>query len=426
MRILLLGSGGREHALAWKLAQSPLCSALHIAPGNAGTARCGTNVDLSPLDFDGIRRHCAAEGIEMVVVGPEEPLVKGIVDFFAADPSLRSIPVIGPSAAAAQLEGSKAFSKKFMDRYGVPTAAYQEFSNDSFAEGIAYLQRHSLPIVLKADGLAAGKGVVICQNPVEAVAEFELMLQGNKFGVAGNKVVVEEFLTGIELSVFVLLDGRDFLVLPEAKDYKKAYEGDKGPNTGGMGAVSPVPFADAGFMDKVTNRIIIPTVNGLKAENIDYKGFLFVGVIKVGDDPYVIEYNCRMGDPETEVVMPRLSNDLVELFNAVSGRTLRELRIRQEPRTACTIVAVSGGYPGSYEKGLPITGLDQSLPADSLIFHAGTRAEQGVVVTNGGRVICVTSFADTVYEAVDRSRDILENIHYEGIYYRRDIGFEFL
>ena len=412
--------------MAWKLAQSPLCSELHIAPGNAGTARCGTNVNLSPLDFDGIRRHCTAESIGMVVVGPEEPLVKGVVDFFAADPSLRGIPVIGPSAVAARLEGSKAFSKKFMDRYGVPTAAYREFDHDSFAEGIAWLQQHSLPIVLKADGLAAGKGVVICQNPVEAVAEFELMLQGNKFGTAGNKVVVEEFLTGIELSVFVLLDGRDYLILPEAKDYKKVYEGDKGPNTGGMGAVSPVPFADVGFMDKVTNRIIIPTVNGLKAENIDYKGFLFIGVIKVGDDPYVIEYNCRLGDPETEVVLPRLTNDLVELFNAVSGQTLRELRIRQEPRTACTIVAVSGGYPGSYEKGLPITGLDQPLPSDSLIFHAGTRTEAGVVVTNGGRVLCVTSFADTVYEAVDRSRDILENIHYEGIYYRRDIGFEFL
>jgi phosphoribosylamine--glycine ligase len=426
MKILLLGSGGREHALAWKLAQSPLCSTLHIAPGNAGTAQCGRNVDLSPLDFEGIRRHCIAESIEMVVVGPEEPLVRGLVDFFAADLSLRNIPVIGPSATAAQLEGSKAFSKKFMDRYGIPTAAYREFNNESFAEGIAYLQQHSLPIVLKADGLAAGKGVVICQNPVEAVAEFELMLQGNKFGEAGNKVVVEEFLTGIELSVFVLLDGRDFLILPEAKDYKRVYEGDKGPNTGGMGAVSPVPFADVGFMDKVTSRIVIPTVNGLKTDGIDYKGFLFVGVIKVGDDPFVIEYNCRMGDPETEVVMPRLANDLVELFDAVSGQRLRELRIRQEPRTACTIVAVSGGYPGSYTKGLPITGLDQPLPLDSLIFHSGTRTGEEGVVTNGGRVLCVTSFADTVYEAVDRSRDILENIYYEGIYYRRDIGFEFL
>ncbi|HUB60926.1 MAG TPA: phosphoribosylamine--glycine ligase [Puia sp.] len=426
MKILLLGSGGREHALAWKLAQSPLCSALHIAPGNAGTVQCGTNIDLSPLDFGAVRRHCLAENIEMVVVGPEEPLVKGIVDFFAADPALKDIPVIGPSAAAAQLEGSKAFSKKFMDRYGIPTAAYREFDHESFAEGIAHLQQHSLPIVLKVDGLAAGKGVVICQNPVEAVAEFELMLQGNKFGAAGNKVVVEEFLTGIELSVFVLLDGRDYLVLPEAKDYKRIYEDDKGPNTGGMGAVSPVPFADRVFMDKVVGRIIVPTVDGLKSEGIDYRGFLFVGVIKVGDDPYVIEYNCRLGDPETEVVMPRLNNDLVELFNAVSGQRLREFHIRQEPRTACTVVAVSGGYPGPYEKGLPITGLDQPLPPDSLIFHAGTRMKKEGIVTNGGRVLCVTSFAETVYEAVDRSRDILENIYFEGIYYRRDIGFEFL
>ena len=426
MKILLLGSGGREHALAWKLAQSPLCSALHIAPGNAGTAACGTNIDLSPLDFDGVRRHCVAESIDMLVVGPEEPLVKGIVDFFANDPEIRHIPVIGPNAAAAQLEGSKAFSKKFMDRYSIPTAAYREFNQENFAEGIPYLQQHSLPIVLKADGLAAGKGVVICQNPVEAVAEYELMLQGNKFGTAGNKVVVEEFLTGIELSVFVLLDGHHFVILPEAKDYKKIYEGDKGPNTGGMGAVSPIPFAEGDFMKKITERIIVPTVEGLKAEGIEYRGFLFVGVIKVGDDPFVIEYNCRLGDPETEVVMPRLKNDLVELFKAVSEQKLSECRIEQEPRTACTVVAVSGGYPGSYEKGLPISGLDRPLPPDSLIFHAGTRMDKGAVVTNGGRVLCITSFADTVYEAVDRSRDILENIYYEGIYYRRDIGFEFL
>jgi phosphoribosylamine--glycine ligase len=428
MNILLLGSGGREHALSWKLTQSSHCSALFIAPGNAGTARCGTNLDLSPLDFEGIKQCCAKENIGMVVVGPEEPLVKGIVDFFAADPVLRGIPVIGPSAKGARLEGSKAFSKKFMERHKIPTASYREFSSDNYAEGIAWLQQHSLPVVLKADGLAAGKGVVICQTTIEAVAEFELMIQGNKFGEASSKVVVEEFLTGIELSIFVLTDGRHFLVLPEAKDYKRVGEGDTGPNTGGMGAVSPVPFADAVFMNKITQRIIIPTVQGLAAEDIDYRGFIFIGVIKVGDEPFVIEYNCRMGDPETEVVLPRLTNDLVELFQAVAAQKLGGMAIGQLAQTACTIVAVSGGYPGSYEKGLTITGLDllPEGPCDSLVFHAGTRARGDAVVTNGGRVLCITSIADTVYEAVDKSRDVLEKIYYEGIYYRRDIGYEFL
>jgi phosphoribosylamine--glycine ligase len=428
MRILLLGSGGREHALAWKLRQSNRCSALFIAPGNAGTAQCGTNVFLSPLDFEAVAQFCTAQNIEMVVVGPEEPLVKGIVDFFAAHSTLRNIPVIGPTASGARLEGSKAFSKKFMQRHQIPTAAYREFHSGNYADGISYIQQHPLPVVLKADGLAAGKGVIICQSTIEAVAEFELMIQGNKFGEASAKVVVEEFLTGIELSIFVLTDGRHFLVLPEAKDYKRVGEGDTGPNTGGMGAVSPVPFADAVFMDKVTQRIIVPTVRGLAEENIDYRGFIFVGVIKVGDDPYVIEYNCRMGDPETEVVMPRLQNDLVELFQAVAGQRLDQITITREEQTCCTIVAVSGGYPGSYEKGLPISGLDGKPPVhpESLIFHAGTRAEKDSILTTGGRVLCVTSFADTVYEAVDKSRDILENIYFEGMYYRRDIGFEFL
>jgi len=427
MHILLLGSGGREHALAWKLAQSSHCTRLFIAPGNAGTARCGQNVGLNPLDFEGLKTFCTGEDIGMVVVGPEEPLVRGIADFFAADPVLQKIPVIGPSASGARLEGSKAFSKKFMARHSIPTAAYREFSAAELAEGIGYLQQHSLPVVLKADGLAAGKGVIICQSPIEAVAEFELMLQGNKFGEAGNKVVVEEFLTGIELSVFVLTDGKHFLTLPEAKDYKRIGEGDTGPNTGGMGAVSPVPFADAAFMKKVTDRIIIPTVKGLEAEGIDYKGFIFIGVIKVGDDPYVIEYNCRMGDPETEVVMPRLKNDLVELFCAVRDQTLDKQQIVSDHRIACTVVAVSGGYPGAYEKGLPITGLDQPpARSGSIVFHAGTRTEGDGIVTNGGRVLCVTSFAETVYEAVDDSREVLEKIYYEGIYYRRDIGYEFL
>jgi phosphoribosylamine--glycine ligase len=428
MNILLLGSGGREHALSWKLTRSGHCSALFIAPGNAGTAHCGTNLELSPLDFEGIKQACIKQNIGMVVVGPEEPLVKGIVDFFAADPVIKDIPVIGPSAKGAQLEGSKAFSKRFMARHQIPTASYREFSSDNYTEGIAWLQQHPLPVVLKADGLAAGKGVVICQTTIEAIAEFELMIQGNKFGEASSKVVVEEFLTGIELSIFVLTDGKDFLVLPEAKDYKRVGEGDTGPNTGGMGAVSPVPFADAAFMNKITQKIIVPTVRGLAAEEIDYRGFIFVGVIKVGDEPLVIEYNCRMGDPETEVVMPRLNNDLVELFQAVAAQKLGDSTISQLPKTACTIVAVSGGYPGSYQKGLPITGLDQLLPGacDSLVFHAGTREQEGAIVTNGGRVLCITSIADTVYEAVDKSRDVLEKVHYEGIYYRRDIGFEFL
>ncbi|HEY8969446.1 MAG TPA: phosphoribosylamine--glycine ligase [Puia sp.] len=426
MNILLLGSGGREHALAWKLVSSPLCTSLFIAPGNAGTARCGTNVDLSTVDFDGIKKFCSKEKIGLVIVGPEEPLVKGIVDYFAADAALKEIPVIGPSARGALLEGSKAFSKKFMQRHGIPTAAYREFNLDNYAEGIAYLQQHTLPIVLKADGLAAGKGVVICQNHIEAVAEFELMLQGNKFGEAGSKVVVEEFLYGIEMSVFVLTDGQHFVILPEAKDYKRAGEGDKGPNTGGMGAVSPVPFADDAFMARITERIIRPTVEGMAKENIDYKGFIFIGIIKVKDEPLVIEYNCRMGDPETEVVMPRLKNDLVELFLAVAEQRLDKVRIEMDPRIACTIVAVSGGYPGSYEKGYPISGLEEPLTSDSLIFHAGTKEDKGQVVTSGGRVLCVTSFAETVYEAVDKSRDVLEKLYYEGIYYRRDIGYEFL
>ena len=426
MNILLLGSGGREHALAWKLVSSPLCTSLFIAPGNPGTAQCGTNVDLSPVDFEGLKKFCSKQQIGLVIVGPEEPLVKGIVDYFAADPALKEIPVIGPSAKGAQLEGSKAFSKKFMQRHGIPTAAYREFNLDNYAEGIAYLQQHSLPIVLKADGLAAGKGVVICHSHIEAVAEFELMLQGNKFGEAGSKVVVEEFLYGIEMSVFVLTDGEHFVILPEAKDYKRVGEGDKGPNTGGMGAVSPVPFADDVFMAKITERIIQPTVEGMSKENIDYRGFIFIGIIKVKDEPLVIEYNCRMGDPETEVVMPRLKNDLVELFQAVAEQRLDKVRIEMDPRICCTIVAVSGGYPGSYEKGYPISGLEEPISSDSLIFHAGTREDKGNVVTSGGRVLCVTSFAETVYEAVDKSRDVLEKLYFEGIYYRRDIGYEFL
>jgi phosphoribosylamine---glycine ligase len=426
MNILLLGSGGREHAMAWKINQSRLCSHLFIAPGNAGTAKCGTNLETAATDFEGIKKICVDENIGMVVVGPEEPLVKGIVDFFAGDKALKKIPVIGPSAKGAQLEGSKAFSKKFMERYHIPTAAYREFDMDNYEEGIKYLEKHPLPIVLKADGLAAGKGVVICQSYVEAMAEYELMLQHSKFGEASRKIVVEEFLTGVELSVFVLTDGKHYLILPDAKDYKRIGEEDKGLNTGGMGAISPVPFADESFMQKITDRIIKPTIAGLQKDKIDYRGFIFIGVIKIGNDPYVIEYNCRMGDPETEVVLPRLKNDLVELFCAVSEQRLNEYKIEMDERVACTIMAVSRGYPGSYEKGFEITGLDKQVNKDSIVFHAGTLLNGDKIFTNGGRVLCVSSFAETIYEAVDKSREVLEQIDFDGIYYRRDIGYEFL
>ena len=386
----------------------------------------GTNVAILPTDFKGIKACCLQEKISMVIVGPEEPLVLGIVDFFIQDKALQAIPVIGPSGRGAQLEGSKAFSKKFMQRYQIPTAKYQEFDLANYEQGITYLKEHPLPIVLKADGLASGKGVVICQSHVEAMAEYELMLQHNKFGEASRKIVVEEFLKGIELSVFVLTDGKHYVLLPEAKDYKRVGEGDKGPNTGGMGAVSPVPFADEAFMAKIEERIIKPTIEGLQKENIDYRGFIFVGVIKIGDEPYVIEYNCRLGDPETEVIVPRLKNDLLELFNALANQQLDQVKISLDPRVTGTIVAVSRGYPGSYEKGYEIKGLDGKYPPDSLIFQAGTRSEDGKVVTNGGRVLCVTSFAETIYEAVDKSRDVLEKIDFDGINYRRDIGFEFM
>lgn len=425
MNLLLLGSGGREHAFAWKLSQSPLCSQLFIAPGNAGTAQCGTNVQMGVNDFDAIGRFCLEHAIDLVLVGPEEPLVRGIVDYFRADSALARIPVIGPSAEGAQLEGSKAFAKKFMSKYQIPTAAYREFSKANYEEGVPYLEHQSLPIVLKADGLAAGKGVIIAQSHLEAISEFELMLQQEKFGAAGQTVVIEEFLQGIELSVFVLSDGNNYVILPEAKDYKRIGVGDTGNNTGGMGAISPVPFADKVFMDKVETRIIRPTIEGLKAEGIDYVGFIFIGLIKVNEEPMVIEYNCRMGDPETEVVIPRLKNDLVELLKATADKRLDQVQLEQDERKACTIMAVSGGYPGAYEKGHEITGL-QSSTNGSLIFHAGTEPKNGKVVTNGGRVLCVTSLAPTIKEAVRASKKVLADIDFDGMYFRNDIGYEFI
>lgn len=425
MRILLLGSGGREHALAWKINQSVWANPLYIAPGNAGTAQCGENISLDITDFDAIKKFCISEKIEMIVVGPEEPLVRGLYDYFKSDEELEKIYFIGPSRLGAQLEGSKAFAKAFMIRHKIPTAKYREFDASNFEDGVHYVKEHKLPVVLKADGLAAGKGVIICQTSVEAVSEFELMIQNEKFGEASKKVVVEEFLTGIELSVFVITDGKNYLLLPEAKDYKRISEGDTGLNTGGMGAVSPVPFATPRFMYNVEERIIKPTIAGLHEEDIDYKGFLFFGLINVSGEPYVIEYNCRLGDPETEVVIPRLETDLVGLFVATTQQELDTVKLRADERSAVTVMAVSGGYPGAYEKGLRINGLDEEVDKNSFIFHAGTKEEDGKIVTNGGRVLCVTSYGKNINEAAGRSLNILERIAFEGMYYRSDIGYEF-
>lgn len=425
MRILLLGSGGREHALAWKLNQSVWTNPLYIAPGNPGTAQCGNNVPIDITNFDAIKKFCVEEKIEMVVVGPEEPLVKGLYDYFKADEALKDIHFIGPSKKGAQLEGSKAFAKEFMKRHNIPTAAYREFTIDNYEDGVNYLKDHALPIVIKADGLAAGKGVAICQNHLEAVAEFELMIQQSKFGEASKRVVVEEFLTGIELSVFVITDGKNYLLLPEAKDYKRIGEGDTGLNTGGMGAISPVPFATPGFMHKVEERVIKPTVNGLHAEGIEYTGFIFFGLINVNGDPYVIEYNCRMGDPETEVVMARLETDLVGLCIAATQKELDQVQVKTDARAAATIMTVSNGYPLGYEKGFEITGLDGDYGKQSLVFQAGTKEVDGKIVSNGGRVLCVTSLDKDLTEAVNISLDILDHINYQGMYYRTDIGYEF-
>ena len=423
MNILLLGSGGRECAISWKLKQSPLCDNLYIAPGNAGTSAYGTNVALSIMDFAGIKKFCADNNIHILFPGGEDTLVAGIYDEFKNDEQTKHIIVVGPSKEGAQLEGSKAFAKEFMMRHDIPTAAYREFNESNFDEGIAYLKGQSLPIVLKADGLAAGKGVVIAESHEEAIEHFTLMIKGEQFGDASKKVVVEQFLTGIELSVFVMSDGTSYVRLPEAKDYKRIGEGDTGPNTGGMGAISPVPFADPALMQKITSRVIEPTVQGLKKENITYNGFIFLGLIKVGDEPYVIEYNCRMGDPETEVVMPRLENDLVEMIVKMDAGQLNEIAVTHSPKAACTVMLVSEGYPGSYAKGKIMSGFDKT--SGSMLFHAGTAQMGEEIITNGGRVLAVTSYGDNIKDALSTSYMNAELVDYEGKYYRKDIGYEF-
>ncbi|MGB5497767.1 MAG: phosphoribosylamine--glycine ligase [Maribacter sp.] len=422
MNILILGSGGREHALAWKLNQSPKLSKLFIAPGNAGTADLGKNIPIGVNDFESIKKAVLSENIDMLIVGPEDPLVNGIHDFFLTDSELKDIPVIGPQKAAAALEGSKEFAKEFLFRHHIPTAAYQSFTSDNLKEGYVFLETLKPPYVLKADGLAAGKGVVILNTIEEAKEELKSMLIDAKFGDASAKVVIEEFLAGIELSVFVLTDGLGYKVLPTAKDYKRIGEGDTGLNTGGMGAISPVPFADDEFMNKVHDRIVKPTVSGLKKDNLPYKGFIFIGLIKVGDDPFVIEYNVRMCDPETEVVIPRIKNDLVEVFQAVADQTLDAIDLELDERTATTVMLVSGGYPETYEKGKIITGSENV--GDSIVFHAGTDNVDDNVVTNGGRVMAITSYGTDFKEALQKSYQNIKKIHFDKMDFRKDIGFD--
>ena len=422
MTILLLGSGGREHALAWKMLESSLCAKLFVAPGNAGTELIARNVNIQTTDFEAIKKFSIQEKVEMIVVGPEDALVLGIYDFFKNDELLRHIPVIGPSKFGAQLEGSKEFAKEFLVKNKIPTAAYASFTKETVEEGYLFLESLQSPYVLKADGLAAGKGVLILRNLEEAKKELRLMLVDEKFGKASSKVVIEEFLDGIELSCFVLTDGKNYKILPTAKDYKRIGEGDTGLNTGGMGAVSPVPFADEILLEKIENRIVKPTILGLQKDNIEYKGFIFIGLINVKGEPIVIEYNVRMGDPETEVVIPRLKSDLVELFVAVAKGKLNEAELKIDDRTAATIMMVSGGYPEDYEKGEIISGIENVK--DSLVFHAGTKTENGKIVSNGGRVLAITSFGNDHKEAIKKSYQNIEKLHFDKMYFRKDIGFD--
>ena len=422
MNILILGSGGREHTFAWKVSQSPLCNALFVAPGNSGTASIATNIDVSVTDFQGLKNQVLIHAISMVVVGPEDPLVKGIYDFFSNEPELQHVAVIGPTKAAAQLEGSKEFAKEFLYRHNIPTAAYESFTKHNIEAGFAFLDSLKPPYVLKADGLAAGKGVLILKDVNEAKQELQNMLLDSKFGAASSKVVIEEFLDGIELSCFVLTDGKQYKILPTAKDYKRIGEGDTGLNTGGMGAISPVPFAGEVLLKKIEDRIVKPTVDGLTKDQLPYKGFIFIGLIVVDSEPIVIEYNVRMGDPETEAVLPRLKTDLVEIFQAIDKQRLNEIDIEIDPQTAVTVMLVSGGYPEAYEKGKEITGLENV--ENSIIFHAGANNKNGQIVTSGGRVMAVTSFGTDFKSALETSYKSIEAIKFEGMNYRKDIGFD--
>ncbi|MFD2917015.1 phosphoribosylamine--glycine ligase [Psychroserpens luteus] len=422
MTILILGSGGREHTFAWKIAQSPLCDKIFVAPGNSGTAQIATNVDIKVTDFGAIKSLVIEHKIDMVVVGPEDPLVQGIHDFFLNDEQLKHVAIIGPQKAAAELEGSKEFAKEFLFRHNIPTAAYQSFNANNVEDGYKFLETLNPPYVLKADGLAAGKGVLILNDLNEAKAELKSMLVDAKFGAASSKVVIEEFLDGIELSCFVLTDGKNYKILPTAKDYKRIGEGDTGLNTGGMGAVSPVPFATEEFLNKIEERVVKPTISGLQKDNLPYKGFVFIGLIKVGDDPKVIEYNVRMGDPETEVVLPRVKNDFVEILKAIAEERLNEIDIEIDERAATTIMLVSGGYPEAYEKGKEITGLENV--EGSIAFHAGAILKDDKIVTSGGRVMAITSYGNTYQEAIKKSYQNIDKLHFDKMNYRKDIGFD--